>query len=143
MSKIKRRYILLIICILSIFIYYLPMPINHINVFNNISIEKVSVVTYDYSEKYRSYEINESEEIDELTKFLDKIIVQRRTSKNKFSYKQNENGEYMMVISNLKKDIQIYIKLYNHEYIAIDNKLYKVIGKIDYNQLNSIIKNEN
>jgi len=140
MNKVKIGYCVVFIIILCLVVFYFPISIENIKVFNNLSIQSIYINNYTYNNKYNDSEIDDKETIDEFIKFLNNIKIQRRLNSKISSYKHNKNGEYNIIITDENKSSTDVI-LYNKDYIEINGKLYKVTGSIDYNILNSFIKN--
>jgi len=140
MNKVKIGYYVVFIIILCLVVFYFPISIENIKVFNNLSIQSIYINNYTYNNKYNDSEIDDKETIDEFIKFLNNIKIQRRLNSKISSYKHNKNGEYNIIITDENKSSTDVI-LYNKDYIEINGKLYKVTGSIDYNILNSFIKN--
>lgn len=140
MNKVKIGYCIVFIIILCLVVFYFPISIENIKVFNNLSIQRIYINNYTYNNKYNASEIDDKETIDEFIKFLNRIKIQRRLNSKISSYKHNKNGEYNIIITDENKSSTDII-LYNKDYIEINGKLYKVTGSIDYNILNSFIKN--
>ncbi len=140
MNKVKIGYYVVFIIILCLVVFYFPISIENIKVFNNLLIQSIYINNYTYNNKYNDSEIDDKETIDEFIKFLNNIKIQRRLNSKISSYKHNKNGEYNIIITDENKSSTDVI-LYNKDYIEINGKLYKVTGSIDYNILNSFIKN--